>query len=74
MEHTVEVFYVSAQQQLSSTGQGVRQDLAKFFSKDAAEKHAASLDNTRGHSAVAVDMRVEAWKNQAISHRPDSDA
>lgn len=66
MEHTVEVFYVSAEQG-SKAG---RHELGKFFSREAADAHAKDLSEARGHTDVSVEMRVESWKDQDISHRP----
>ena len=64
MEHTVEVFYVSA------SINGVRHELAKFFDEAAADKHAKDLSIARGHDDVSLVKRVETWANQDISHRP----
>lgn len=43
-----ETFFVSAEID------GVRHDLGKFFSREAAERHAKNIVHARGHSDVRV--------------------
>jgi hypothetical protein len=68
MEHTVEVFYVLAEQ---AGNPGVKMELAKFFELKHAENHAADLQHAKGHSDVSVESRTERMADQLPGHRPD---